>query len=172
MWLKTLPPRPRAQLFDRVVVASTMSDIVGGLKKSGSRSVAYLLSHDAPAAEAVRPGEGPAGSAALARLTPEHISAEVNARATSVLALGEHFDPGWTASIDGRPASAVPVDGAIEGVVVPPGRHSVDLRFRPTGVLAGIAVALAALAAIAVTKHVRALTFSVTAGAGPGAKTA
>lgn len=41
------------------------------------------------------------------------------------------YAPGWTARVDGAPATVVPADYALTGVVVPPGRHELTLEFRP-----------------------------------------
>lgn len=42
------------------------------------------------------------------------------------------FHPGWRVAVDGREAEPVQVDFALRAVVVPPGRHTVDWRYRPT----------------------------------------
>jgi len=57
-----------------------------------------------------------------------------------VLTLGDAFYPGWTATVDGNPAPIVPVDLALRGVALPPGRHRVEMSYRdpalrPGGVL-------------------------------------
>jgi len=41
------------------------------------------------------------------------------------------YAPGWTASVDGAPAAALPVDYSLSGVVVPAGQHELRLQFRP-----------------------------------------
>jgi uncharacterized membrane protein YfhO len=45
--------------------------------------------------------------------------------------------PGWTAAIDGTPATLTTVDGALRGIVVTAGRHEVALRFSPIVLTAG-----------------------------------
>ena len=57
--------------------------------------------------------------------------------------------PGWSVTLDGEPAEPVEVDVALRGVVVPPGEHEVEWRYRPTwlvGAWAGTALALAGAA--------------------------
>ena len=57
---------------------------------------------------------------------------------------------GWTATVDGRPAPLVSVDGALMGVFVPAGDHVVRLRYLPKSFVAGAAVTGIALAAAVV----------------------
>jgi uncharacterized membrane protein YfhO len=47
----------------------------------------------------------------------------------AVVVLSASFDPGWTASIDGRPAPTVMMAPAEVGVWVPPGRHTIEFRY-------------------------------------------
>jgi hypothetical protein len=129
-----------------------------------STRTAILSPSDAALAGAVN---GRGGTATYARPTAEHISADVVAAGPSVLEVGEHYDPGWRVRVDGKPAPALAVDGALLGTVVPAGRHAVEMRFRPTGFFEGIAVALAALLVTLVTKRGGKLTLSVTGGHRP-----
>ena len=64
---------------------------------------------------------------------------------------------GWRASTEGgRRLSAVVVNGAFFGFVVPPGRHDVTLRFVPPGFLEGLWIgAFAALVCAALLIHER-----------------
>lgn len=160
MWLLTLPERPRARLLDRVESAPSSDALIARLKEVDATRTAVLFPRDASLAREV---DGRGGTARYARPTAEHISVDVVARGPSLLEVGEHYDEGWRVRIDGRSAPAVAVDGAILGTVVPPGRHAVEMRFRPTGLLEGIAIALLALAVTFVTKRGGKLTLSVTA---------
>jgi len=48
------------------------------------------------------------------------------------------FCPGWLAWVDARPAAVEVADHAFQGVVVPPGRHVVTLRYEPAAVRVGM----------------------------------
>jgi hypothetical protein len=162
MWMLTLPPMPRARLLDRVEIEPAMGAIGPRLRTLDAYRTALLLPGDAAAAASVRQAAGSPGAARLTRPSPERIIVVVDAASESVLEVGEHFDPGWRVQVDGKTAAAVAVDGAIEGAVVPAGHHTVELRFRPTGFVPGLAVAILALLIVLVTKRVGALTLSVT----------
>ncbi len=104
------------------------------------------------------PGDGaPAASAtvALARPDSSTLEADLTSAAPGLLVLGEHFDPGWSAWIDGAPAKVIEVDLLCLGVLVPSGAHLVRLHFRPAGLLPGLAVGGLVAAALAVLRSRR-----------------
>ncbi len=91
--------------------------------------------------------DGAAAPAQWERLRPEKMV--VQAQGPGLLVVGEHFDPGWRASIDGRPARVAEADLAALGVVLPASAATVELRFVPVGLRPGIALALVAAVALA-----------------------
>jgi hypothetical protein len=139
------PPGPRARLLDRVELAESMEVLMKRLQQVDWSRTALLLPADAAPVRSISGAAGSPGSAALNRLSPEKMAVSVEAAATSVLEVGEHYDPGWSATVDGEPASTVAVDGAILGAVVPAGRHEVRLIFNPVGLFPGLIVAFGAL---------------------------
>jgi uncharacterized membrane protein YfhO len=78
----------------------------------------------------------------MARPSPDRMKLEVQSAERSILLVGEHFDPGWSAVVDGRPAPVLRVDLAALGVELLPGKHLVELRYFPPGLWAGLALAL------------------------------
>lgn len=162
MWLLTLPPRPRARLLDHVEPADSIAAIGERMRDVDINRTALLLPADGEAAASVHPAASSPKTPRYSRPSPEEIDVQVDAATTSVLEVGEHYDRGWRVRVDGKAAKALAVDGFLLGAVVPKGTHSVQLRFRPTGFFEGFAIALAAIAALLVTRRVRALTLSVT----------
>ena len=131
-----------------------LGDTVGSMTADradvGSQADPYLLSR--------LPGEGrfltvgyagaPATAPALARRAQvaEHAgtvltsrtalargtaTAVVRSRGRAVVVLSASFDPGWSVTVDGRPAAVQIVAPALPAVAVPPGTH--DITFRYTG---------------------------------------
>jgi hypothetical protein len=146
MWMLTAPPPgPRARLLDRVEVEGSMEALLLRLQRVDWSRTALLLPADAAAVRSISGAAGSPGDAALNRISPEEMAVSVEAAATSVLEVGEHYDPGWSATVDGEPAKTVAVDGAILGAVVPAGRHEVRLTFNPVGLFLGLIVAFGAL---------------------------
>jgi hypothetical protein len=59
-----------------------------------------------------------------------------------MVVLSDAFYPGWRARVDHRPARIYEVNGAMRGVAVPLGRHTVTMRYRPVSVYLGAALSL------------------------------
>jgi hypothetical protein len=86
--------------------------------------------------------------ARIAEEEPERVAAEVNTDAAGILVLTDLAYPGWKASVDGKPAHLLTADGLFRAVAVPAGSHRVVFRYRPLSFYGGVAVSLAALAAL------------------------
>ena len=91
--------------------------------------------------------EGPEPVVISHHISDNAVRAEVSGDVDSLLVVSQNLAQGWTARVDGRAVPLVAVDGALMGVFVPPGRHSVVLRYAPRTFLAGSAVSAAALVA-------------------------
>ncbi len=66
----------------------------------------------------------------------------VSASAPRLLVLSEVFDPGWKATIDGRPVAIQQTNALLRGIVVPAGTSELILRYRPASFVWGAAVSL------------------------------
>jgi membrane protein YfhO len=93
------------------------------------------------------------------------------------LVIRQSYAPGWTASVDGKPAAVLRADVAFQAVRVPAGRHSVMLAYRPSTVTQGtqlsIVAALIALSLLVVSYWWwRSSAKTVPSHAPPGAGTA
>ncbi|GAA1885947.1 YfhO family protein [Lapillicoccus jejuensis] len=58
--------------------------------------------------------------------------------------------PGWSVTVDGRPATLRPADGAFGAVAVPAGRHEVRFAYAAPGLRVGALVSLGALAVLVI----------------------
>jgi hypothetical protein len=99
-------------------------------------------------------GPDAVGEARVASRRPDRLSIDVEATAPAYLVVLEGYDPGWKAWIDGVRAPVVRANAAFRGVLVPAGRHRVEMAYRPLSVTIGLtvsAVSLLALVALLVT---------------------
>jgi hypothetical protein len=62
----------------------------------------------------------------------------------SFIAINQTWHPGWLAQVDGQPARLYRVDVALSGLVLPPGRHRVELEYRSRALDAGMTISAAA----------------------------
>jgi membrane protein YfhO len=90
---------------------------------------------------------GRASRAEVARAGASRL--EVRAEGPGLLLVAQGFDPGWSASVDGREARVVRVNHTQIGIPLPAGTHRVALRYRARGALAGAGLAVAAAAGLA-----------------------
>ncbi|HEY6345128.1 MAG TPA: hypothetical protein VIY49_26840 [Bryobacteraceae bacterium] len=73
------------------------------------------------------------------------LALEANMACQGMVILSETFFPGWEATVDSRRVPIYEIDGALRGVVAGAGVHRIEMRYRPTSVLAGGIMTLAGL---------------------------
>jgi hypothetical protein len=82
-----------------------------------------------------------AGSVRLLSRGPGRLRVATTLPGEGVLVVFNTFEKGWRATVDGHTKSVVPADAAFQGVRLPPGKHEVELSYRPPGLATGIAAA-------------------------------
>ncbi len=106
-----------------------------------------------PAASSVA-GFGRAGSAPDDRVSVvarenERLILDVEADGPAFLILSQVFYPGWQARLDGAGASLYRADGLLQGMIVPAGKHRVEVAYRPSSFIWGLLITLLTLAGCA-----------------------
>jgi hypothetical protein len=131
---------PRARVAGRVVVV----DGLEGLARLASASPPELFRTTATVtrrelalrgvAEAELPrrgGTAPAGRARVVRDGGHLLVVEAEAPRGGLLVVADAWLREWRATVGGRPAPILRVDGAFRGVLLDPGRHEVVMRYVP-----------------------------------------
>ena len=120
------------------------SYVAGAERPVGRDALAALLDADFDPRQQVllaeaRPGGNPGapGSARIVSRAANVVEVEAELSAPGVLVLVEGFDPGWTASVDGRPAPVLRANVLFRGVRLAPGRHAVRFAYRPAAATLG-----------------------------------
>lgn len=90
-------------------------------------------------------------SASVTRYAPGRVSLELNAPAPrgSALMVSENYFPGWTATVDGKPATVGRADYTITGVELPEGGRKIELSFSDVAYEQGKLITILALLAAA-----------------------
>jgi hypothetical protein len=70
----------------------------------------------------------------------DRVEIESLANTAGYAVLVDVYDPGWTAAVDGRPASILRANLVCRAVAVPAGRHTVVFTYRPPAVVWGLAL--------------------------------
>ncbi len=96
--------------------------------------------YDAP--PALPPCAGPRDDVAIVEDQGSRVGVRARLTCASMIVVSDTFYPGWIAYVDGVSAPIYAVNGAMRGVIVPAGAHSVTMRYRPLSVFMGAALSL------------------------------
>ncbi len=99
-----------------------------------------------PQAASAAPAAG--ASATLTHYGAEKVLIDAKATAPSLVVLTDSYYPGWTATVDGHPASLQRVDYLLRGVRIGPGRHTIVMQYKPTSWTIGWIISLLSLLTI------------------------
>ena len=89
------------------------------------------------------------GRVIIRRYEPELVVLDVVAACEAYLLLADTHAPGWSARVDGSPASILTADYAFRALHIGPGSHHVVFRYRPRSVTAGATLSLLGIALVA-----------------------
>lgn len=88
------------------------------------------------------------GTVRLTSYEPNLLKYEAESKRGGVVVFSEIYYPGWTVTIDGKPAGLGRVNYVLRALKLPAGKHQVVMEFRPASVSTTNAIAYAALAVI------------------------
>jgi Bacterial membrane protein YfhO len=77
---------------------------------------------------------------------PNYLRITARMRCRGMVVLTDPYFPGWTATVDGKPAKIEEVDCGVRGVMVDGGSHMIDMKYRPLSVITGGLLGLLAAA--------------------------
>lgn len=84
-------------------------------------------------------------SARYASYQPNHLVIETNADKPAVLVVSEAHYPGWTARVNGQPTAIYATNYLLRGIVLPAGRHRVEMRYTAPAALSGVGISVLTL---------------------------
>src|SRR4051794_38848216 len=79
----------------------------------------------------------------------QHVAIEAETPAPALLVLNDTNYPGWRAYPNGQPAAMLTANFLFRGVLLPPGKSTVEFRYEPRSVRIGGGISFAALAILA-----------------------
>jgi hypothetical protein len=131
---------------------------VGSSRVAGGEDALALLRDPAfDARSAVVLDQGPAkqagasfeGRSRIVELLPDRVRLEARLSEPGYVVLVDAYDPGWKASLDGRPAPLLRANVGFRAVEAGAGPHAIELVYRPDALRQGVAVSAAALLGLA-----------------------
>jgi hypothetical protein len=96
-----------------------------------------------------RAGAAFEGASRIVALRPDRVRLEARLSEPGYVVLVDAYDPGWKASVSGRPAELLRANTAFRAVAVGAGEHAIELVYRPDALRQGVAVSVAALVGLA-----------------------
>jgi len=102
----------------------------------------------APEGAALAGGAGRAGSCELTSHAPRRLRARCQATREALAVFVEQFDPGWRATVDGKPAPIERANWVMRAIRLPPGAHEIALEYHAPGLRLGLGVTLLTLACL------------------------
>ena len=138
-------PQPDAFCADRIVRFDGDEAWAASILGLGPEARAAALV-EGPDALRLPRGPSPCRTEIVAH-SPGRLAIEVSGHGPgdSVLAVNQTWDEGWSASTDGQPTRLWRTDVSLSAVVVPPGRHRVELAYRDRTIERSILVSGAAV---------------------------
>jgi hypothetical protein len=150
--------RPRAYVAPRWSWRPTDDAALDGLYPDGMRDVGSIrLVGSGPPSGADRRGVA-ASRCGVEVARPEDILLRCNSPLGGYAVLLDEWAPGWTATVDGRPADIERVDALFKAVPVDAGAHEIRFRYATPGLKGGLASSLVGiLLLLAISRRTRPL---------------
>lgn len=131
---------PRAKLYNSWQVSTNDDETLKQLASPAfNPAQKVFVAAPLPAPAPANPNQS-AGTVDFTSYAPKQIVLQAKAAAPSVLLLNDKFDPGWKATVDGKPAALLRCNYIMRGVQVPPGEHQIEFRFPPSFTALSISV--------------------------------
>ncbi len=80
----------------------------------------------------------------MPRHEPNYVRIEAQMQCKGMVILTDTWFPGWRATVDGKSAKIERAYGMVRGVLVEPGNHTIEMRYRPLSIYLGAALSLLA----------------------------
>jgi hypothetical protein len=141
------PGLPRVRLMGHPEYASNEREAMAAFERLGGAVRDRVVVED-PYRPLAPDAPAPEGQAKIVREEPERVEIEAETPTACYLTLSDTFDPGWSATIDGKPVPIRPAWIAFRAVYLPPGSHRIVFRYRPAGFLTGLAITSAGVALV------------------------
>jgi hypothetical protein len=78
------------------------------------------------------------GDVEVTQETPQRLALMASMQTPGLVVIGDRYDQGWEATLDGRPVPILCVNYLLRGVAVPAGPHTIELHYRPASFIYGV----------------------------------
>lgn len=140
-----------AWFIDKIQYVNNANEEIGAIGQVDLQQTAIVDSKFKEALKGVN--EGYKDSLSTIRLTsyePNQLVYETSSPQDGIVVFSEIYYPGWTATIDGKPADIARADYILRAMNVPAGKHTIEMRFDPQSLHITEGIAYGAMALLLV----------------------
>ena len=121
---------PRARLYSnwQMTDDSTALKLLNSPGFDPTKTV--LIANDTPVPQKPAQPEADAGTVTITDYQPRDVTLQADAKTPAVLLLNDRTGDYWKVWVDQKPAGILRCNYIMRGVFVPPGRHTIEFRFR------------------------------------------
>lgn len=83
-------------------------------------------------------------SAEIIDYSPQSVKVKTQSASEEILVFSDAYDPGWRASIDGKPTKVYRANYNFRAVIVPEGDHQIDFIYQPKSFMIGLFLSITA----------------------------
>ncbi|MGZ8588540.1 MAG: YfhO family protein [Actinomycetota bacterium] len=131
-------PTSRVSVEDRWTIAGSEAEAIARVTGGEVDPASGATLETDPGLQMRLSGPSARIEGAITEVTPEDLRIEVDAADPSIVLVRTAFDPGWSATVDGRPAEVLPADGLLMGIPVEAGSHEIQLTYLDPDVTRGL----------------------------------
>jgi len=77
--------------------------------------------------------------------SPQSVKIKTQSESEKILVFSDAYDPGWRASIDGKPTKVYRANYNFRAVIIPEGEHQIDFIYRPKSFVIGLFLSITAI---------------------------
>lgn len=121
---------PRARLYSNWQMTDDKTALAQLNSSKFDPTKTVLIANDTPVPQKPAQPEADPGTVTIASYQPKDVTLQADAKTPSVLLLNDRTGDYWKVSVDQKPASVLRCNYIMRGVFVPPGRHTIEFRFR------------------------------------------
>jgi hypothetical protein len=121
---------PRAKLFTNWQVSTNDAATLQQLTSKTFDPAAKVLVANVIAPSTATTNQN-AGAVEIVSYAPKAVQLRAQVSAPAVLLLNDRYDPNWTVSVDGKPATLLRCNYLMRGVQLDKGEHTVEFRYAP-----------------------------------------
>jgi hypothetical protein len=132
---------PRAKLFADWQVMDDSVALPTLVSTPFDPEKTVLVARDTPVAQTPVQPEANPGSVEISQYESKRLTLQADAKTPAVLLLNDRADHDWKVWIDQKPGALLRCNYIMQGVLVPPGHHTVEFRYQPPVALFCISLA-------------------------------